>query len=104
MILDDDLQNEANSSAEGLFPEWMTEDQRWEKFREVLAGEPARQRERAVAHLTLCSCIELLYPGLKQSSWARFGWNDVLSGKLAPEKFIHKLRLAKATGSDTGKL
>jgi hypothetical protein len=41
---------------------------------------------------------------LKQASWSKFGWNDVLAGRMSAEAFIKKLSLAKATGSQTGKL
>ena len=104
MKVDDGMDAEAGERADRTFPEWMTEDQRWEAFREILAEEPGRQRESVVHHLMLMELLHRLYPRLDSARWKQFGWNDVLGGRLSPEAFIHRVRLAKAAGSKTGRL
>jgi hypothetical protein len=81
-----------------------TEDQRWNVLRDALVESNSKQRESMLALLTLEAVRDSLYPGINRDQWRKLGWSDALSGRATPEDFIHKLRLAKATGSSSGKL
>jgi hypothetical protein len=81
-----------------------TEDARWNVLRDALIDSNSKERESMLASLTLDAVRDLLYPGIDRDRWRKLGWSNVLGGRVTPEDFIHKLRLAKATGSASGKL
>lgn len=89
----------AEASLEGC-----TEDARWNVLRDALVESNALDRETMLAGLTLNAVRDLLYPGIDREQWRKLGWTNVLGGRMSPEDFIHKLRLAKGTGSSSGKL
>lgn len=104
MIIDDRMHEKAEELADKHFPDWKDEDGRWETFREILEGEAERQRQHAIHMLMLQELLDRLYPNLESANWRQFGWNDVLSGKLSADVFIHRVRMARAAGSKTGRL
>ena len=81
-----------------------TEDAAWNVLRDALVESNSKERESMLANLTLDAVRDLLYPGIDRDRWRKLGWSNVLGGRVTPEDFIHKLRLAKATGSSSGKL
>jgi hypothetical protein len=81
-----------------------TEDARWNVLRDALVESSSKDRESMLANLTLDAVRDLLYPGIDREGWRKLGWTNVLGGRVTPEDFIHKLRLAKGTGSSSGKL
>lgn len=103
MKIDDDIEHEAHERAERLLAHRTVEDQ-WNALDDAIRKHVAGFREQAVADMTLEYVANTLCPGMTREQWRKAGWSDVLSGRLAPDKFIHKLRLAQAAGSDTGKL
>lgn len=101
-ITDDDVAI-AQERADALLQSG-TEDERWNAFLDALLESSTQQRESMLALLTLEVVRDMLYPGIDRDRWRSLGWSDTLGGRMAPEMFIHKLRLAKATGSSSGKL
>jgi hypothetical protein len=89
----------AEASLEGR-----TEDDQWNVLRDALVESVSLDREIMLAGLTLNAVRDLLYPGIDRERWRKLGWVNVLGGRMTPEDFIHKLRLAKGTGSSSGKL
>jgi hypothetical protein len=89
----------AEASLEGR-----TEDDQWNVLRDALVESVSLDREIMLAGLTLNAVRDLLYPGIDRERWRKLGWTNVLGGRVTPEDFIHKLRLAKGTGSSSGKL
>lgn len=103
MIITDDDMAIAHGRAEALL-RGGTEDARWNVLRDSLVESNSKERESMLANLTLDAVRDLLYPGIDRDRWRKLGWSNVLGGRVTPEDFIHKLRLAKATGSSSGKL
>ena len=103
MIITDEDVAIAKGRAEALL-RGRTEDGRWNILRDVLVESSFKEREAMLALLTLDAVRDLLYPGIDRDRWRKLGWSDVLGGRVTPEDFIHKLRLAKATGSSSGRL
>ena len=103
MIITDEDFAIAQGRAEKLL-RGRTEDARWNVLRDALVEDSAKARESMLAHLTLDAVRDLLYPGIDRDRWKQLGWSNVLGGRVTPEDFIHKLRLAKGTGSSSGKL
>ena len=93
----------AQDRAEALL-RFRTEDDRWNVLRDALVEANSKQRESMLTLLTLDEVRDLLYPGIDRDRWRKLGWSDALGGRVTPDAFIHKLRLAKATGSSSGKL
>jgi hypothetical protein len=93
----------ARERAEALLAD-CTEDARWNVLRDALVESNAKERESMLALLTLDAVRDLIYPGIDRDQWKKLGWGNVLGGRVSPEDFIHKLRLAKGTGSSSGKL
>jgi hypothetical protein len=103
MIITDEDVAIAQARAEALL-RGRTEDARWNVLRDALVEGNAKERESMLALLTLDAVRDLLYPGIDRDRWKKLGWSNVLGGRVTPEDFIHKLRLAKGTGSSSGKL
>ena len=103
MIITDDDMAIAHGRAEALL-RGGTEDARWNVLRDALVESNSKERESMLANLTLDAVRDLLYPGIDRDRWRKLGWSNVLGGRVTPEDFIHKLRLAKGTGSSNGKL
>jgi hypothetical protein len=103
MIITDDDFEIARERAEALL-RGRTEDARWNVLRAALVESNSQEREVMLANLTLDAVRDLLYPGIDRDRWRKLGWSNVLGGRLSPDDFIHKLRLAKGTGSSSGKL
>jgi hypothetical protein len=103
MIITDEDFAIARERAEGLL-RGRTEDSRWNVLRDALVESNSKEREVMLANLTLDAVRDLLYPGIDRDRWRKLGWSNVLGGRLSPDDFIHKLRLAKGTGSSSGKL
>jgi hypothetical protein len=103
MIISDDDFAIARERAEALL-RGRTEDARWNVLRDALLESNSKERESMLANLTLDAVRDLLYPGIDRDRWRKLGWTNVLGGRVSPEDFIHKLRLAKGTGSSSGKL
>jgi hypothetical protein len=102
IITDEDMaiaQGRAEASLRGR-----TEDAGWNVLRDALVDSNFKDRESMLAGLTLNAVRDLLYPGIERDRWKKLGWVDVLGGRVTPEEFIHKLRLAKGTGSSSGRL
>ena len=103
MIITDEDFAIAQGRAEKLL-RGRTEDDRWNVLRDALVEDSEKARESMLAHLRLDAVRDLLYPGIDRDRWKKLGWSNVLGGRVTPEDFIHKLRLAKGTGSSSGKL
>jgi len=103
MIITDADMTIAQQRAEALL-RGRTEDAQWNVLRNALVESNSLDREIMLAGLTLNAVRDLLYPGIDRERWRKLGWSNVLGGRIAPEDFIHKLRLAKGTGSASGKL
>jgi hypothetical protein len=103
MIITDDDVAIAQGRAEALL-RGRTEDARWNVLRDALVESNSKERESMLANLTLDAVRDLLYPGIDRDRWRKLGWSEVLGGRVTPQDFIHKLRLAKGTGSSSGKL
>jgi hypothetical protein len=103
MIITDEDVAIAQRRAEKLL-RGRTEDARWNVLRDALIEGNAKDRESMLANLTLDAVRDLLYPGIDRDRWKKLGWSNVLGGRVTPDDFIHKLRLAKGTGSASGKL
>lgn len=105
MIIDDEVQAEARSRAIALLSDCLTEDQRWTMLEGLLKQRRAEERERAIEHLVPhFLLVELFGQPLHHGEIRQLGLGDALSGKITPENFIHRVRLAKAAGSGMGKL
>jgi hypothetical protein len=62
-------------------------------------------REAATAILERELVRDALYPGITREQWRRLDRTRALrAGRVDAEIFVHKLRLAKAAGSSTGRL
>lgn len=103
MIVDDELNRDAQQLA-GRALEGRSEHESWELFRHALEFNAGAQRAGAVNLLAIEMIAEALYPEISREQWRKLGWNDALSGRMSPQAFIHKLRLAKAAGSKTGRI
>ena len=103
MIITDEDVTIAQGRAEKLL-RGRTEDARWNVLRDALVEGNEKERESMLALLTLDAVRDMLYPGIDRDRWKKLGWSNVLGGRVTPEDFIHKLRLAKGTGSSSGKL
>ena len=103
MILDDSIMQEAEERAEKLLAFRTVEDQ-WTVFEELIAEAAAKQRDHAIHETTITMVRDRLYPKVSRQQWQKLGWSKVLGGGASIASFIHRLRLALAAGSSTGKL
>jgi hypothetical protein len=103
MLIDNDMVEEATAHANALLS-YRDEDEAWTLLAEILTASAERQRASAIRCLVESFVRDALYPGLSREQWRALGWNDALGGRVTPAQFIHRLRVAKASGSTTGKL
>lgn len=103
MRITEEMLNEAAQRARACLQD-RSDDERWAVLGDVLEKEAAGRREEAILSLTTDALRDQLYPDIDRKQWMRLGWNNVRAGRTPIEAFIHKLRVAKAAGSKTGRL
>lgn len=103
MIIDESMQLEAEERAEKLLA-YRTNDDKWAVLEDRITAQVARQREEAIEYMVTERIRDLLYPGVSREQWQKLRWSSVLAGSTPVGQFLHKLRLALAAGSTSGRL
>jgi hypothetical protein len=103
MMIDEEMQEEARARAEKELV-FRREDDRWVVLEELMVRDTERMREQAIEFMKLEIIRDTLYPNISREQWRKLGWNAARENQIAARKFIHKLRLAKAAGSQSGRL
>src|SRR6185503_7224553 len=102
MLITEEMVEQARERAEKASA-FRREDDPWTVLEELMVRDTERLREEAIEMMTLEIIRDTLYPDITRERWKKLGWSAARESHDAARRFIHKLRLAKAVGSQTGR-